>query len=369
MEIGESGNRGIGEQMTRLVTCSVLAVMALLAMPGAGVAQVYPERVLVRERVHAAAMAYQRGRRDDTNRQEQIDRTTRTLKLGANGVLGLGNIAGDITVTRAGGSDATVEIVKTARGRDANEAREMLQLVQVEVTERGGRADVRTRYPRGEASRRNNRRNFNVSVAYNVTAPAATRLSIESISGNVKITDIKGDVSATTVSGDVRITGAGRINAAKTISGIVEITDAQVDGALESSSVSGDVVLRRITARRIDAASVSGNVKLEDLQCDRVSANSTSGSVLFSGPLARNGRYDLNSFSGEIRLTISGNTGFELDASSFSGDVRSDFAIATRGGETRSRGRRQTGLSGTYGDGSAVLDLTTFNGSIVLSRR
>ena len=33
MKIGESGNRGIGEQMKRLVTCSVLAVMALLAMP------------------------------------------------------------------------------------------------------------------------------------------------------------------------------------------------------------------------------------------------------------------------------------------------------------------------------------------------
>lgn len=354
--------------MTRLLTYSALAMLAVPVMPGTAGAQVYPERVLLRERVHTTAVAYQRGRRDDSAREEQVERTTRTLKLGANGVLALGNIAGDIVVSRGGGGDASVEIVKTARGRDVNEAREMLQLVQVEVSERGGRADVRTRYPGGDAGRRNNRRNFNVSVAYTVTAPPGTRLSIESISGNVKITDIKGDLSANTVSGDVRITGAGRINAAKTISGVVEITDAQVDGALESSSVSGDVILRRVTARRIDAGSVSGNIKLEELQCERVSANSTSGSVMFSGQLARNGRYDLNSFSGEIRLALSGNTGFEIDANSFSGAVQSELNITTRGGESRSRGR-QTVLNGTFGDGSAVLDLTTFSGSIVISKK
>lgn len=350
--------------MNRLLTCGMLAILALPALPDTAAAQVYPERVVVRER--AVAVAYQRGRRDD-NRDEQVERTTRTVKLGANALLALGNIAGDITVTRGGGSEATIEIVKTARGRDAADVREQLEMVQVEVTERAGRAEVRTRYPNDE-SRRNNRRNFNVSVAYNVAAPAGTRISLESISGNIKITDIKGEISANTISGDVRITGAGRINAAKTISGAVEIVDAQIDGALDSSSVSGDVVLRRVTARRIDAGSVSGNIRLEELQCDRVSASSTSGSVAYAGTLARNGRYEMNSFSGEIRLVLSGNTGFEIDANSHSGEVRSDLAITTRGPETTRRGRRTT-LSGTYGDGSAMLDLTTFSGSIVISRK
>jgi DUF4097 and DUF4098 domain-containing protein YvlB len=236
------------------------------------------------------------------------------------------------------------------------------------VNERTGRADVRARYPSGDESHRMNRRNVNVSVNYNVTAPAGTRISIESISGSVKVTDIKGDVSANTVSGDVRISGAGRINAAKTISGNVEIADAQVDGALESSSVSGDVVLRRVTARRIDVGSVSGDIKLDDLQCDRVSANSTSGGVSFAGALLRNGRYELKSFSGEVRLALSGNNGFEVEANSFSGEVRSEFDIVTHGTDSTRRGRR-TVLNGTFGDGSAVLDLTTFSGSIVIAKR
>ena len=354
--------------MKRLVALGVAAA-ALLTSPSGAAAQVYPERIIAREKVRAVVTAYQQ-RRDnrDNNREEQVERTTRTLKLGASGVLALGNIAGDIVVTRGSGADATVEIVKTARGRDVNDARELLQLVQVEVTERSGRADVRTRYPSGDETRRNNRRNVNVSVAYNVTAPSGIRLSIESISGSVKVTDIKGDVSANTVSGDVRISGAARISAAKTISGTVEIADAQTDGALESGSVSGDVILRRVNARRIEASSVSGTVKLDDVQCERVSASSTSGSIAFSGALARNGRYDLNSFSGEIRIVFSGNTGFEVDANSFSGEIRPEVQITTRGSEGGRRGRRTT-LSGTYGDGSAMLDLTTFSGSIVITRR
>jgi DUF4097 and DUF4098 domain-containing protein YvlB len=346
--------------MQRFLTCGVVAILALGMVPRPADAQVYPERLAIRDKARAVAMAYQRRNRDDS-REEQTERTTKTFRVGPNGVLSLGNIAGDIVVTRGPGADATVEIVKTARGRDVADARELLQLVQVEVTDRNGRVDVKTRYP--DEARRDNRRNVNVSVAYNVTAPASVRISIESISGNVKVTDIKGDVNANTISGDVKITGAGRVGSAKSISGTVQIDDAQVDGRLESSSVSGDVILRRVSARRIDAGSVSGNVKLEDVECDRVNASTTSAGIWFSGALKPNGRYELKGFSGEVRVLLSGNTGFELEASTFSGDIRTDFPITSHG----RTGRRS--LTGTYGDGSAVLDLTTFSGSIVISKR
>jgi hypothetical protein len=354
--------------MRRLLAYVVAAVVTVPLLPGTANAQVYPERMAITLKARAiveAARAYQRRSRED-NREEQTERTTKVIRLGTDGILALGNIAGDITVTRGGGSDATIEIVKTARGRTVEDAKELLALVPVDVTERNGRAEVKTRYPSGEEQRRNNRRNINVSVAYTVSAPAGTRVSIDSISGNVRVTDIKGDINANSISGDVRISGAGRIGTAKSISGTIEISDTQADGAVAGSSVSGDVLFRRVTARRMDGGSVSGNIKLEDVQCERVSGQTTSGSVWFSGTLARSGRYELKSFSGEVRLVLTGNTGFEVDANSFSGVVNaSDFAITTRG--TPSRNRRT--LSGTYGDGAAVLDLTTFSGSIVISKR
>ena len=354
--------------MTRILIYGSAALLALAATPAAVRAQVYPERLAITMKARTAveARAYQRRSRDD-NREEQTEHTTKTVKLGADGALMLGNIAGDISVTRGGGSEATIEIVKTARARTPEEAKEMLALVPVEITERNGRVEVKTRYPDGDEQRRNNRRNINVSVAYTVSAPAGTHLSVNSISGSIKVTDIKGDISANSISGDLRLTGAGRISSAKTISGMVEITETQADGPVAGSSVSGDVVFRRVTARRIDGSSVSGNIRLDEVQSDRVSAQTTSGNASFSGPLARNGRYELNAFSGEVRVAITGNIGFEVEANSFSGEIRTDLPITTRGGADR-RGRQKT-LTGTYGDGAAILDLTTFSGSIVISKR
>jgi len=214
--------------------------------------------------------------------------------------------------------------------------------------------------------RRNNRRNVNVSVAYNVATPAGTRLTINSISGSVRVADIKGDVSANSISGTVRIANGGRIAAAKSVSGDVEIIDTKTDGAIEVQSVSGAVTLRKVSARTIDIGSVSGSVAVQDTQCDRVEAHSVSGSVEFGGPLAKGGRYELNSHSGDVRVVLVGSTGFELDANSFSGSIRSDLPLKVQGNDDR--GRRRS-VHGVFGDGSAVLNVTTFSGSVVISRR
>jgi DUF4097 and DUF4098 domain-containing protein YvlB len=309
-------------------------------------------------------VSYQQGR------EEQTDRQTRTLKLGANGELSLQNIAGDITVTKASGNDATLEIVKTARARTADEAKAQLGLVTVSITERNGRAEVKTEYPQNDQGRWGwGRRGINVSVAYAVSAPAGTRLTINSISGNIRVSDVKGDLTVNTVSGSVRLANAGRIASAKSVSGTVEILDTQIDGALEAQSVSGGVVLRNVGARRVNVGSVSGTVQIDDLQCDRVEAHSISGDVQYSGALTKGGRYELTSHSGSVRVGVSGNTGFELEANSFSGSVRSDLALTNQsaGGE---RGfMRRHALKGVYGDGSAVLEVTTFSGSVVISKR
>ena len=141
-------------------------------------AQVYPERVRTVSRHRTEA--YQRS---NDSREEQTERFTKTLRLGASGELDVANIAGDIVVTQGPGPDVTVDVIKTARSRSVDDAKSLLQLVQVDVLERGGRAEVRTRYPTGDQMQTNNRRNVNVSVSYNITAPVNTRLTVKSILG------------------------------------------------------------------------------------------------------------------------------------------------------------------------------------------
>ena len=308
-----------------------------------------------------------RQERERPSGPQQTERITRTFRLGATGELDLANVAGDITITRSTGTDIALEVIKTARGRTDDDAKEMLQLVQIDIVERAGRAEVKTRYPEGDEMRRNNRRNINVSVAYNVAAPAGTRIRAHSISGSISARDIKGDLSVDSVSGNISVANGGRVAAAKSISGNVEVTETDIDGALGASTASGNVVLRRVKARQLDAGSISGNVLLEDVDAARVEAQSVSGEVRFGGPIVRNGRYELTSHSGSVQVMIGGGAGFEVEATSFSGSVRSDLPLNASG--TANVGRRNHSLRGVFGDGSAVLDLTTFSGNIVISKR
>ena len=217
--------------------------------------------------------------------REQVERTTRTFRGGQE--LQLANVSGDIVITRGGGNEIGVEIVKTARGRDDADLKELLQLVEVEVVERNNRVEVRTRYPQGDEMRRNNRRNFNVSVSYNVTAPAGARVRATSISGSITARDIRGDVSAESVSGTVRIINGGRVASAKSISGDVEVTESEIDGSLNASTASGSVLLRKVKARQVEVGSISGDVVIEDVDAAQVEGQTVSGSVRFGGALAR----------------------------------------------------------------------------------
>ena len=309
----------------------------------------------------------ERGRSQRGNRVEEVERTTRTFRIGSSGELHLANVAGDIVITRGSGNEAHVEIVKTGYGLTADEAREMLKLVEIDVVERPNRAEIRTRYPERPEMQRG-RRNFSVSVAFTVTVPAATRIRANSISGSLSARDVRGDLVLKTVSGTVRLVNGGGSGSAESISGNVEVTDTAFEGPWSASSASGSMVLKRVKARRLTVNSISGNVMLDDVECPAVDAGSVSGNIQFSGALPRSSRYELSSHSGNVNVAIGAGSGFEVEATSFSGSVRSDFQFTSRD-QDGGRGRFNRTLRGVVGDGSAVFDLSTFSGSIFITKR
>ena len=303
-------------------------------------------------------------RRND--RETQIEKISRTVNIGADGELDVSNIAGDIIVTRGSGTSATIDAVKTGRGATVEEAREMLSLVTVDITERGPRAEVRARYPGRGEMRGRGRRNFNVDVAFTIAAPPNTRLVVRSISGGITVRDIAGGLTLESVSGDVRISNAGRAASAKTISGNVEMTDSRVEGSLQAGTISGVVKLQKVSARSLQLSSVSGTVALEDVSCERIDAQAISGDVQFAGDFQPNGRYEFTSHSGSVRVAVSGKSGFQVEATSFSGNVTSDLPLTLEGAQN---GGRRRAIRGRFGDGSAVLEVTSFSGSITIGKR
>jgi DUF4097 and DUF4098 domain-containing protein YvlB len=290
------------------------------------------------------------------NRNERTDRATRTIALGANGLLELKNVAGDITVNAGGGRDVVIETVKQSRANSEGDAALGLQEVGVTIDHRGDRVVVDTAYPR-------RRTPYQVTTTYNVTAPAGTRLNARSVSGNITVRGITGDLTVDTISGTIRINSGGRVSQARSVSGDVLLTDVETDGSITTGTVSGNITLARVRARRVTAENVSGRIRAEDVTCDGALMKSLSGQVEFVGPLARNGRYELQSHSGTVRLAVTGNVGFELQARSFSGRIRPE------GLSLQSITMNRGALRATVGDASAVVIAGTFSGDVVVGRK
>jgi DUF4097 and DUF4098 domain-containing protein YvlB len=294
---------------------------------------------------------------------EQIERFSRRIKIARDGRFSISNIAGDILITGASGDEVAIEAVKRARGSSRS-----LASVRIDVDGRPGRVDVRTTHTAW---------NDRVAVDYTVMVPAGVAVEARSVSGDVTVRSVQGSVRAETISGNVTTAATTRLELAKSVSGNVNLTDGGTDSDLSASSVSGEIRARGLKAHGIDLRTVSGDMQLVDVTCDRLGAQSVSGGVEFTGTLAKSGRYDLNSHSGTVRLTLSGATGFELTGTTFSGSIRSGLPLTIGGtaerspgdGVIRRRGRNDRAIQATSGDGSAVLTIHTFSGDIIISRR
>jgi len=339
----------------RLISLALLGAASIVTQAAA---QEHP-RVVIRETVKRVLSGYQGRNRGP----EQTEQFSRKIKVGRDGRVSIGNIAGDIVVTGGSGDEVSIEAVKRTRG-DPRE----LENVHINVTERAGRVEVTTDHEQNRNDR--NGRSDHVSVDYTITVPGPASVDLHSVSGSLKVSNVQGAVRMETVSGNVTTSNAPRVELAKSVSGDIDLTATSIEGDLNASSVSGSVRARGVKARALQLGSVSGDISVSDVTCDRVELKSVSGGLDFSGTLARSGRYDLTSHSGTVRLILSGITGFELHASTFSGEIRSELPLTV--GATDASGRRRTmtnrSIQGTFGDGSAVLTVRTFSGDVVITK-
>ena len=299
---------------------------------------------------------------------EQVDKVTQTIKVGDGAVLDLSHLAGDVRVTGGNGSEIKIDATKRVRHRDAAEGKRLLDLLRVDINNFNNRVEVRTIYPRRTGTRGNS---LSASVDYVIAVPVNAAVALKSVSGNIFVTNVRGEVRAEAVSGDVNIGGTPNVAIAKTVSGDVFARDIGTETALVLSTVSGTVIGTGLKVRTLEAGSVSGDVRLTGSQVERLEARSVSGNIEFDAPLTKGGRYEFTSHSGNVRIVLTGNTGFELDADTFSGSVRSDVPVTLRsiGQSERERRGSTRAIRGTYGDASAILSVRSHSGSVVISKK
>ncbi|MBZ5591579.1 MAG: DUF4097 domain-containing protein [Acidobacteriia bacterium] len=174
-----------------------------------------------------------------------------------------------------------------------------------------------------------------ISIEYDLTVPAATKLRANTGSGSVVVDGIHGPVNAETGSGSVNISKIGDEVRAHTGSGRMELDSIQ--GSVDAHTGSGSIRGAGI-AGRIVADTGSGSVHVEQTGSGDIRAHTGSGGVTVHTPTE---------------------TGFELRAHTGSGSITVDRPMTVRG----TIGKHEL-MAKVGGGGSAIVDVSTGSGSI-----
>jgi DUF4097 and DUF4098 domain-containing protein YvlB len=346
----------VRSKTARLLPSIVVVSLAVAAPLSAQTADPHVNRIA---RVAPERAAWFERFEDSRHGPETVETVTKTFKVGGGGSLDLSNMSGDVIVNGVSGDEMTVTANKRARGRDAKTA---LAGINIAMRQTAGRVEVRTEFGRHDSE---------AEVDYKVDVPVDAALTVRTISGDIKVSNVHGDVQVDSTSGDVQASGTPRLAHLATVSGDVRMSDVGAPDTFTGGTVSGDFVAHGLKARALEITTISGDVTLMNAACERAMIKTVNGSVGYTGSLAKGGRYEINSHSGDISLWIAGDAGFELTAKTFSGDVRAELpmVMAPTGHDSELPGMPGNHeIRGTFGDGSALVIVRTFSGDVTVGK-
>jgi DUF4097 and DUF4098 domain-containing protein YvlB len=186
-----------------------------------------------------------------------------------------------------------------------------------------------------------------------VYVPAGSSVTVKTVAGRQRMSEVTGVVSLEAVSGDITVDGAPKELEAASVSGDLFLVGSSQ--RTRAQSVSGKV---RISGSRgkLEASSVSGKLEVEKASLSRCEISTVSGSIEFDGALLSAGPHEIKSHAGKITLTLPTGKPVEIHASSFSGTIRNKI------GNTNSRSKAHVSV----GKGGPRVTVRSFSGGITI---
>jgi len=174
----------------------------------------------------------------------------------------------------------------------------------------------------------------NISIDYEIEAPANSFLEANSGSGNVTDDGVGENAKLSTGSGNIHATG--------------------LQGGFNANTGSGDIYAEQSGSGDVKAQTGSGNLELKGVQ-GGLRAGTGSGDIKVTG--SPSNPWHLETGSGGVEFWP-GNTGFTLDASTGSGSVHTDKEMLTQGSSDRHH------ITGKIGGGGPTVRIETGSGDI-----
>src|SRR5262245_9918793 len=278
-----------------------------------------------------------------------------TYDLTPGGVVSVNNTNGYIRVTSWNEDRVKVDAVKRGR-RD-----EDLGQVQIQVTPRPGRIDIRTIYPRNEDSR--------IPVDYDLKVPRGAVLNaLTTTSGEITVNDPVARVTANSTSGAITVREIAGDAILSSTNG--QITAGRIGGSLSVTSTNGNLAISEV-ASTLNARCTNCNISARGLR-DDATVRTTSGAIELDRV---GGRVSASATSGRIRIN---DVGGDVFATTYSDSItvtnaRGYITAKATGGDVIVRGAgegaRAEAVSGSVeiSNSKGRIEADAVSGSIALN--
>jgi hypothetical protein len=176
----------------------------------------------------------------------------------------------------------------------------------------------------------------NISIEYEIEAPANAFLTARTGSGNVMDDGVGAEARLSTGSGSIHATG--------------------LEGGFSADTGSGNIYAEQTSEGDVHAETGSGSIELRGLR-GALRAHTGSGNIKAQG--TPTGPWKLSTGSGSVEIWT-GEAGFALDAKTGSGGIRSDREMLTQGSSERHH------MTGSIAGGGPLVWIETGSGSITI---
>lgn len=196
----------------------------------------------------------------------------------------------------------------------------------------------------------------NVSISYEITVPAGTRVKSGTGSGSMSIEGVAEIVKASSGSGSLELSNIDGPAKASTGSGRIRLNN--VSGAVAANTGSGSIYLTQSAPGDVKVSTGSGRIELHNID-GALHARAGSGRVSVDG--RQNGTWDLDTGSGSIKVDLPDDAAFQLDAESSSGSIVVDHPVTVQGKISKRH------LRGEVRGGGDLLKIDSGSGGITVN--
>lgn len=309
-------------------------------------------------------------------RADITDSINKSFRVAGGGILRIESDLGSIEVTTNNNSEVEVEIIRKVDTNSRDRADEILEDLEIDITQDGNNVNIETTYNRERRSFfgffRFGRRPLNLK--YLISVPEKYNVDLKTAGGNISVDDLEGRVQCKTSGGSLRFGNIYGPVLGRTSGGSITLNDCngEVDvhtsgGSIKMGEVDGDVEAKtsggsiRIESARgnVYAKTSGGSITVEEVM-GHIEAGTSGGSI--TAHITRQPRNDcrLTTSGGSVNIYLASDINVHVDARTSGGRVKTDFPVTITGELSKNR------LNAEINDGGPELYLRTSGGNINL---